>query len=451
MRIHPHELLMREFAEGMDGEQARLFEHLLTCEPCRQRILPFLHHEPGIVAERVAKVLQWSGGACNYGPALDRSERAQERRRYAFERERAEAKGLLAELTAQPTERQVLIVENHPRFHTWGLLERLIDESRQAAPADPTRGEELGGLALRLADRLDAEAYGAERIEDLKARAWAAIGNCRRICSDLCGAEVALETALAHLRQGTGDLLERALVLDLRASLLRAQRCFAQAMRLLQRAYTIFLDYGDSHRAGRALLKMESICHAAGTPERGIPLLYRALDLIDPNEEPFAILCVWHNLIDDLAEAGRFLEARGLFVRAAPIYRRFPDVPTQSRRKWVQGKIARGLGQRAEAEALFVAARKGFLVAGVSYDTALVSLDLASLYAEQGRTAEIKTLAEEILPVFVSRGIHREAFAAILFLHQAVAAERASLELVTRIAGYLKRAQHDPELRFEQA
>ncbi len=133
-----------------------------------------------------------------------------------------------------------------------------------------------------------------------------------------------------------------------------------------------------------------------------------------------------------------------------PIYRRFPDPSTQNRRKWVQGKIARGLGQPAEAEALLLAARDGFLAAEVPYDTALVSLDLASLYAEQGRTVELKSVAEEIFPVFASRGIHREALAALLFLRQAIAAERASLELVTRIACYLKRAQHDPELRFEK-
>ena len=51
-----------------------------------------------------------------------------------------------------------------------------------------------------------------------------------------------------------------------------------------------------------------------------------------------------------------------------------------------------------------------------------------------------------MLPVFVSRGIHREALAALAFLQQAADAETATLDLVTRVAAHLRRAQHDPDL-----
>ena len=44
----------------------------------------------------------------------------------------------------------------------------------------------------------------------------------------------------------------------------------------------------------------------------------------------------------------------------------------------------------------------------------VASLDLAALYAAQGRTAEVRRLAEEMLPVFTSRRIHREALAALI-------------------------------------
>jgi len=454
MKVHPHELLLQEFADAISEEHRRLFEHLLSCEACRERIRPFLRRrQPTLLAERMTEVMGGAHGKpYDYSRALQGNEMDHQQRLFAFDRERAEAVGLLAELMAHPKERRRLILANHPRFHTWGLLEQLIESSREAGYAEPAQGEEFGELVLCLADRVDPDYYGFERIEDLKARAWAGISNSRRVRSDLAGAEAAMAEAYAHLRRGTGDLIERAIVLDLRASLLRAQRRFSQAIRLLQRAVEIFLEYGDSHRAGRSLLNMSNVHLAAGTPEEGIPLLYRAVELIDTDEEPLLVLAIWHNLIDNLAHAGRFLEAHGLFLRAQAIYRRFPDDPTQSRRKWVQGKIAQGLGQIAEAEALFVAARDGFLAVD-AYDAALVSLDLASIYASQERNAELRSLAEEIYPVFASLGIQREALAALLLLRQPIATERASasLDLVTRIAGYLKRAQHDPELRFEQS
>ncbi|HET9225100.1 MAG TPA: hypothetical protein VFR31_00415, partial [Thermoanaerobaculia bacterium] len=78
-----------------------------------------------------------------------------------------------------------------------------------------------------------------------------------------------------------------------------------------------------------------------------------------------------------------------------------------------------------------------------------VSLELASLYAEQGRTEDLKRLAKEMLPIFSSLQIHREALAALAFLRQAIETEKASLEMVTSVAAYLRRARHNPELRFE--
>lgn len=150
-------------------------------------------------------------------------------------------------------------------------------------------------------------------------------------------------------------------------------------------------------------------------------------------------------------DLGRFLEAQGLYRETRPLYRSFPDAWSQNRRRWVKGKIASGLGQLRQAESLFTAARDGFLAEGVPYDTALVSLELALLYAGQGRMEELKRLAAEMVPIFASRQIHREALAALAFLTQAIEAERAEIEVVARVAEYLRRAQHDPGLRFEEA
>ena len=103
-----------------------------------------------------------------------------------------------------------------------------------------------------------------------------------------------------------------------------------------------------------------------------------------------------------------------------------------------------------QAESLFLAARDGFVAEGVPYDTALVSLEFAILYAEQGRMADLKRLAAEMVPIFSSLHIHREALAALAYLKQAVETERVSLALVNGVAAYLRRAQYDPALRFEE-
>jgi hypothetical protein len=45
--------------------------------------------------------------------------------------------------------------------------------------------------------------------------------------------------------------------------------------------------------------------------------------------------------------------------------------------------------------------------------------------------------------------VHREALAALKLFCEAVEEETATAELARRIVGYLYRAQHQPELRFE--
>jgi len=451
MKIHPHELLLEELLGSLSDDQRKVLGHVLRCEPCREKAGELLHPRRLHLMQKIGKLLRWPGraGQVDYGPIIERSSRFFQGRQAGYEKERAEAETLLAELLSYPAERRRLCVLNRLRLHTWGVYEKLVESSREQSFHDPRDAEALAALALELSERLDSDYYGPQRIADLRARAWGFAGNARRVQGDLRGAGEAFERAFEHLRLGTREPIERAILLDLRASLLRAERRFSEAMELLEEALAILLIAGDQHRAGRVLVNMDNIHHHAGTPEQGIPLLYRALELIDPQQEPRLALCAWHNLVDDLAEAGCFMEAQKILRRAIPIYRQIPEPWSGLRRQWVEGKIARGLGQDGRAEDLLTAARNGFLEQGLSYDVALVSLELAALYAGQGHTAEVKRIAAEMLPLFSARGIHREALAALALWRRAAEAEQAGIGLTTELLAFWKRSRFDPDLRFE--
>ncbi|HEX3128401.1 MAG TPA: hypothetical protein VH394_13810 [Thermoanaerobaculia bacterium] len=316
---------------------------------------------------------------------------------------------------------------------------------------DPHLGEELAFLAVDLAEHLDASQYGSESIEDLKARAWAYIGNARRIRFELREAQEAFDRSLLHLRQGTREPWERAVWMDLKASLLRAQRCFDDSKRLLKRALLLFLAVGDRHRAGRVLINLDNVLHREGRPEEGIPLLYKALELIDPEQEPHVQFMATHNLVDDLAEAGRHMEAQRLLIQSRPLYQRFDHPFVRYRCHWTESKIARGFGQIKKAEALLESARAGFLENEATfYEVALVSLELAEIYAKQGKTVEMKRLAEEMVSIFSSRQIHREALAALALWKQAVDAEEACAELSALVAAEIKHARYEQPSRTQE-
>jgi len=439
LKIHPNDLVWEELYLSLGSEHQSLLEHLARCADCRSRLLLFITRRGDAAG----------AARSNYDEVLDRGQQVLESRQAALEEERSRAPMLFVELLGCSPEQRELLLRNSRRFHTWGVFELCIERSLEMGTRDPAAAEELALLALRLSDDLDFSYYGARLVEDLRSRAWSYLANSRRIRSDLSGAEEAFEQAELHLEQGTRDPVERAIYLDLKASLYRGQRRFEEALKLLGRAVTIFLQCGHHHRAGRSLVNMSIVHHYRGEPAEGIPLLYRALDLIHPEDEPRLLLCARHNLVDYLAAAGRFREAQEMYRKTRPLYRDFTDAWTQNRRKWVKGKVVRGLGQLGQAESLFLAAQSGFIAEGIPYDTALVSLELATLYAEQGRTADLKRLAGEMVPIFSSLHIHREALAALAFVRQAAEAERASLEVVAGVAAYLRRAQHDASLRFE--
>jgi tetratricopeptide (TPR) repeat protein len=449
VRIHPHDLLLQELGSVCRETRTKCLQHIAGCPECHERLSLVGQPPLGALLPRVLPFSRGQAVADDYDNALESVLTSLRSIEDSYRRERAGASSLYSELLRHPVERRLFLLRNCPRFHTWGFCELLLHRSQEKNFQDPARGESLALLGIEVLDHLDPVVYGSGSLEDLRARAWSYVANSRRIRSDLRGAEEAFEFAFSFLRLGTGDPMERALLLDLKASLLTKQRRISSALELLRRAVDIFLEVGDKHRAGRALVNMSLAHSMAGEPQKAISLLYQALPLIDSKREPRLELVAWHNLIDGLTETGQFMEAQKLLIKARPLYKKFTPW-LQHFRAGIEGKIARGLGQMGQAEALFLAARDGFLADDAIYEMALASMDIASLYAEQGRMAELKRLAEEMIPIFSSRQIHREALAALDYWRQAVEAEQACAALVAGVASFLKKARHNPELRFQR-
>jgi len=120
------------------------------------------------------------------------------------------------------------------------------------------------------------------------------------------------------------------------------------------------------------------------------------------------------------------------------------------RLRWLEGKLQQALGRTREAESSLASARAGFLRQGIGFDAALVSLDLAQLYAGERRTAEMRGLAEEMLPIFKSRDLHSAAVAALILFQQSIRMDTLSSQLLQDLGAYLRRARNDHRLRFER-
>lgn len=316
--------------------------------------------------------------------------------------------------------------------------EALLAAARELRHRDPERMVLLARTAAELAAELRPEECGGPaRHADLLARSWGEVANAHRVTNDLPTAESCFGRAFVHLGQGSGDPFLLARLLDLQASLLRAQRRFRQAARLLDAAFVLYEAGGEPGLAGRCLLGKALAMGAGGDYEEALRLLAGALDRIDPADTELVTVVV-HGIVDFTVKLGRFAEGERLLRLSRPLYAGTGELNLLKRR-WVEGLLAAGLGRERAAERAFWQVRDGFEDHRMPYEAALVSLDLAAVWLGQGRTGEVRGLVEEMLAAFRALGIRREALAALLVLHRALGRERASLGLLRAVAGRLRR------------
>ena len=350
-----------------------------------------------------------------------------------------QAPELFASFKDLPFDEQLSLVTDDETFQAWGFCQLLLKESLEAAFDDPIRAVNFAELAVKVSQNL-GDAYDPHWVLDLRARAHAYLGNAQRVLGELRSAEAAFREAESLMaRSMTGNPLIEAEILHLKASLLCAQRRSEKALGLVDRALGIYRKADEPQGIGVVLLKKGKILEEAGNLDEAIRLVQEVFEKIDPETEPRLALVARYNLLTYLSLAGRYQEADEMLQKARGFFLGHARPLDLLRLQWAEGKIAIGLDRPREAEADFRRVQEEFLARGMGYDAALVSLDLAILYAREHRTEDLKRLAAEILQVFESRDVHREAVAALILFRSACEEERLTVELAGQIATLLQR------------
>jgi len=306
----------------------------------------------------------------------------QEEQRIALERLRGWGQWVALE----PLNPQVrfALVQSDPSYHTFGFYDRLLEASRLYTRTEPAEAVDIVRLAILVAERLPLERYGRERVGDLRASAWAELGNARRLASDFEGARRGFNEAWRVLEEeGTNDPLEQAHIMSLEASYLNDLGDFETAETVLEDALEVYRKAGDTHLQGRTLLKMgNTIGHVDAS--RGVEHIRKALALIEMGREPRLELCAWHDCAWHLVNSGNPEEALVVLEKARPLYRQFPDTYTQLRLHWLEGKISYHIGALEEAESTFGQLWQEFRTRDLNHELLLVSIDLAETFVKKG-------------------------------------------------------------------
>ncbi len=232
-------------------------QQLLGSELSRQdtrdtirRMLAGSLRQPPPPAPLSRPLVGFAGETPRYDEAFHKTEVRLTEAQSRVRRERSLAAVQWASLEGHPPARRLVMVRNDERLHHWGLFDLLLDRSRDTVETDGAAALSLAELALAVAERLDADIYGAERVADFKTAALAALGDARRLNGDFAGARLAFSQARMHLEMGTGDILEEAGLLGGLVNLLCDLGEFEKAAHSLDRASALYRRMGDDRLHG---------------------------------------------------------------------------------------------------------------------------------------------------------------------------------------------------------
>ncbi len=437
---HPDSATLEKFLNDrlpQEGSWA-LQRHLVTCRPCEERLLRLLSSREGPVSFRAMAEAESGYRGLLQGALAEMCPAAAERRA-SIQRERGTAQELWHELRGEGFAEVRHRIAGDRRYRTRGLCELLVDEARWTVLVEPRRAEEELRLALEIAEDLDPDLYGPGAVEAIQTRAWAWLGNCLRVLADFRQAEQAFRRAGMYFANSWLDPLDEALILELKGSLRRGQRRFDESVQLFDEAIALLREVGELHLQGLAVVAKGLALQYKGDLHAGADCYRLGLDLLDGREEPRAVVASHFNLLSCLFDSGEVHEAAALIPEA---WRRLEQAGTPHdllRLRWLEGRIAAALGQTAEAEEIFLYVKEAFTTDHIAFDVALASLDLAALYARTGRTADVKRLAGEILPIFRSCEVPQEALAALIVFQKAAEMEQLTLGLVEEVSTVLRR------------
>ena len=326
-----------------------------------------------------------------------------------------------------------------PEFHHWGFVVEAVEESERAASQDLDEAASWAQAAKEVAVRVQGPEWWRNR---LKGAATVYSANVLRVKGHLEVARAEFDLAEALWNAGSDPLqiFDPALLLDLEASLCRDERRFEDALERLRNALPL------SRNRDRILNKLGTVLAVKGDYEAAVEVLLGA----EPSRHKEPRLWYQHcfNLSVLYTHLQRYPEAAGLIDPVREVAVTLGDRIFLIRLKWLEGRLAAGLGRTAEALRLLEEARDEFAERNMWFDVALALLENAALLLDQGRTAEVRMLASVLAEAFKSNDIDPEALAALQLFHEAVERDTATAEFARRVLRFLFRARCDQGLRF---
>jgi hypothetical protein len=302
---------------------------------------------------------------------------------------------LYQELMLEPPARQLRIIRE-PRFRSLSLLDRLLEKSHDEQLSHPELAAQLGILAVRL-----GSAFRSDRHEAFAAlpRAFCLGANALRLDSQAAAADELLARGSVFLAQP----LDRAFYCRTLGVLRWEQARTDEAQALLRHAVSLYMREGLEGEAALVKTLLGLVLLETGSSD-AVPALTRGWSGIDRDAQPVVALRGGLALAASLAQRGEAEHGRNVLSETWRLYAALDDTREIHRVFWWEGRALGALGDEAAVD-LLDSVRRELLAEENPAETALVSIDLAVVLAENDRAGEIEALVSDLKSAFPSTGV----------------------------------------------
>ncbi len=423
--------LLADRMRADDLESAHV--HLLACRCCRAEFFAYDEVATGLYVD------QW------YGTGVARAWRA------ALERPALEtppfdhSAALAAEEALEHWKPQTwpFRMANDPRFRCLDASTYFLRRARQWWQEDPRKAVWVTTGVIRVLE--SSTAYPERLKANLLARAWAYLGNARRILDRFEEAHQAFREANRWYARSSGRRALAGEILWLEGVCYTAERESDVAISALEDACALLPLSGSPTTRLDAEISLANTYREAGCVEASIQALERLVDCHSPASFPEGTyLATLQNLAMGYVQTGRVAEAKAHLPEIKRLAAQDGKYLNLLRVKWLEAAIYKAEcetvpGLRLLASARFREVQAGFLTVGHHMDAALIGLSHAEMYLQLEDSAAAADLAEELIPIFRSKGIHREATAAGLIVVEDLRRKAATVNQVQELTARLRR------------
>jgi tetratricopeptide (TPR) repeat protein len=367
----------------------------------------------------------------------------------SMESEDEAAVALVNELLSSPRQWWLATVERDERYHSAGVVRRLIEVSEQKIDTMPPEAVVTAAAAVAVADLLeDCEIVFNSRGSALRQYAYALfyVGDF----ADSLGTVERAQSTFDHCSLPEYEVARLDIV---RSLVYGAQERYTEAIALAKRAADVFRAFGDRQQVASAMMSQAYLMIYARNFRGALPVLVELRDHYSEGVSLHTRALTFQNLGICQQHVEQIPEALNSFQIAAALYDENATVTEAARVRYSVALLLSTQGRHADAKKRLRDVQAEFERLGMVHASVVAGLDFAELALIENNFKEVEELCRAAIRQFEAEGVPHssEARTALTYLREAAEQRRATQETVWHVRTYLKRLPDEPALLFAPA